>query len=202
MVELSVSRGCQGYSCTGFTVIATTYVLRFTKSQNLNGLSAAYVAMCLFSSELLKCRLLTWWLDHPMHAQTSGILGFGVRGRRLQIFGRRDGTVGNPHRAQISQFEFFELKFLNSSCSSLSSWDYTGAPCRAIRGKSSDSRQQYLSQQYPPPLLDLVPELNGSIWSGSAGSVRFLIPSWLSSEKGLVLLRYTLSYIISYYSTL
>ena len=24
-------------------------------------------------------------------------------------------------------------------------------PCRAIRGKSSDSRQQYLSQQYPPP---------------------------------------------------
>ena len=25
------------------------------------------------------------------------------------------------------------------------------APCRAIRGKSSDSRQQYLSQQYPPP---------------------------------------------------
>ena len=27
------------------------------------------------------------------------------------------------------------------------------APCRAIRRKSSDSRQQYLSQQYPPPLL-------------------------------------------------
>ena len=25
-------------------------------------------------------------------------------------------------------------------------------PCRAIRGKSSDSRQRYLSQQYPPPL--------------------------------------------------
>ena len=25
-------------------------------------------------------------------------------------------------------------------------------PCRAIRGKSSDSRQQYLSQQYPPLL--------------------------------------------------
>ena len=31
-------------------------------------------------------------------------------------------TVGNPHRAQISQFEFFELKFLNSSFSSLSSY--------------------------------------------------------------------------------
>ena len=27
------------------------------------------------------------------------------------------------------------------------------APCRAIRGKSSGSRQQYLSQEYPPPLL-------------------------------------------------
>ena len=26
-------------------------------------------------------------------------------------------------------------------------------PCRAIRGKSSDSRRQYLSQQYPPPVL-------------------------------------------------
>ena len=25
-------------------------------------------------------------------------------------------------------------------------------PCRAIRGRSSDSRQQYLSQQYPPSL--------------------------------------------------
>ena len=29
------------------------------------------------------------------------------------------------------------------------------APCRAIRGKSSDSRQHHLSQQYPPPLLGL-----------------------------------------------
>ena len=29
------------------------------------------------------------------------------------------------------------------------------APCRATRDKSSDSRQQYLSQQYPPPLLIL-----------------------------------------------
>ena len=54
------------------------------------------------------------------------------------------------------------LKFLNSS---FSSSDVSirafrtcplaeirqRAPCRAIRGKSSDSRQQHLSQQYPAP---------------------------------------------------
>ena len=34
------------------------------------------------------------------------------------------------------------------------------APCRAFRGKSSDSRQQYLSQQYPPPLLVLGKKLS------------------------------------------
>ena len=41
-----------------------------------------------------------------------------------------------------------ELKFLNSSFSSLSScWHWTNGSL------SSNSRQQYLSQQYPPPLL-------------------------------------------------
>ena len=35
--------------------------------------------------------------------------------------GRGDGTVGNPRRARISQFELFEFEFLNSSFSSLSS---------------------------------------------------------------------------------
>ena len=33
-------------------------------------------------------------------------------------------------------------------------------PLRAIRGESSDSRQQYLSQQYPPPLLNKVNWIN------------------------------------------
>ena len=57
-----------------------------------------------------------------------------------------------------------ELKFLNSICSSsnFSIWAFRAsprvetrqtAPCRAIWGKSSDSRRQYLSQQYPRPLL-------------------------------------------------
>ena len=32
-----------------------------------------------------------------------------------------DDMVGNPHRAQIYQFEFFERKFINSSRSMLSS---------------------------------------------------------------------------------
>ena len=59
-----------------------------------------------------------------------------------------------------------ELKFLNSSFSSpnVSFRAFRACPlietrqivpCRAIRGKSSDSRQQYRSQQNPPPLLIL-----------------------------------------------
>ena len=55
-----------------------------------------------------------------------------------------------------------DVKFLNSSFSSsffliqafracpLGEIRQT-VPCRAVRGKSSDSRQQFLSQQYPPP---------------------------------------------------
>ena len=31
---------------------------------------------------------------------------------RIASFGRGDGAVGNPHRAQISQFELFELKYI------------------------------------------------------------------------------------------
>ena len=47
-------------------------------------------------------------------------------------------------RAQTSQFELFEfILFLKLD---------RPAPRRAIRGKSSDSRRQYLCQQYPPPL--------------------------------------------------
>ena len=37
---------------------------------------------------------------------------FGVRGFDGRIFGRGDDTVGNPHRAQMSQFELFELVLL------------------------------------------------------------------------------------------
>ena len=48
--------------------------------------------------------------------------GAHVQGTRSVIVGRGDDAVGNPHRAQISQFELFEIKFLNSSCSSLSSY--------------------------------------------------------------------------------
>ena len=75
--------------------------------------------------------------------------------------GRGDDTVGNPHRAQNYQFEFLELKFINLSFSSSNLLIRAfrayplieirpTVPCRAIRGNSSDSRQQYLSQQYPP----------------------------------------------------
>ena len=47
-----------------------------------------------------------------------------------------------------------EVTLFSSSCSSLSSYETRETvPCRAIQGKSSDSRQQHLSQQYPPPPL-------------------------------------------------
>ena len=66
----------------------------------------------------------------------------------LRILEGGDDAVGNPRRAQISRFELFELKFLNSSFSSLSShWNYTKSSL------SSNSRQQHLSQRYPLPLL-------------------------------------------------
>ena len=45
----------------------------------------------------------------------------GGGGARAQ-FGGGDDTVGNPHRAQISQFELVDLRFVNSSFSSLSSY--------------------------------------------------------------------------------
>ena len=65
--------------------------------------------------------------------------------------GRGDDTVGSPHRAQISQFELFGLKVLNSSFSSFPLTEVRRrVSYRTIRGKSRDSRQQYLSQQYPP----------------------------------------------------
>ena len=48
-----------------------------------------------------------------------------------QYFGRGDDTVGNPHRAQISRFELFELILLLKL------------------------DKLYLSQQVPPPLLTL-----------------------------------------------
>ena len=35
-----------------------------------------------------------------------------VRNRDSAIFGRGDDAVGNPHRAQISQFELLELILL------------------------------------------------------------------------------------------
>ena len=77
------------------------------------------------------------------------------------------GVAGGTIRLE----PLIELKSLNSSLSS-SNFSIRAfrayplieirqtAPCRAIRGKSSDSRQQYLSQQYPPPLLKMLPEIS------------------------------------------
>ena len=50
-----------------------------------------------------------------------------------------DDTIGNPHRDQIFQFEFFEFLILVELDNNY---------------QSSNSSQQYLSQQYPPPLTE------------------------------------------------
>ena len=71
----------------------------------------------------------------------------GHTGRLLRSQHSSEGgmiRLENPYRAQIPQFELFDLVLLLKL-------DKT-ALCRAIPGKSSDLRQQYLSQQYPPPL--------------------------------------------------
>ena len=48
------------------------------------------------------------WPRRPSCLPPMG--GFtGARECPLSDFGRGDDTVGNPHRAQISQFDFFEL---------------------------------------------------------------------------------------------
>ena len=52
-------------------------------------------------------------------------------------------------RARISQFKLLRACPLVQIRQAV--------PCRAIRGKSSESRQQYLSQQYPPPPLNIGP---------------------------------------------
>ena len=50
-----------------------------------------------------------------------------MRALRKGCLGREDDTVGNPHRAQISQFEIFELIRLLK---------LDTVPRRAIRGNS------------------------------------------------------------------
>ena len=63
--------------------------------------------------------------------------------------------IFDPERGMILLETFIELKFLNVF---FRAYPFIAirqtAPYQAIRGTSSDSRQQYLSQQYPPPPLN------------------------------------------------
>ena len=49
--------------------------LHFNKTQHINDLTAANVVVSFVSSELLKCRLSTWLLDHPMNIHSSPARG-------------------------------------------------------------------------------------------------------------------------------
>ena len=68
-----------------------------------------------------------------------------LRMRRAPSVGRRDDTVGNPCRSQISRFELFEIILLLR---------LDTVPCRAIRGNSisvdSTSPLFYLSRARSP----------------------------------------------------
>ena len=69
--------------------------------------------------------------------------------------GRGDDRVGTPHPAQIGQLELVELKFLNSSFSSLSSLMEIRqiVPCRAIRAHSISVSSTFPPSFYNCPML-------------------------------------------------
>ena len=58
-------------------------------------------------------------LSHPRQSKKQPGERAEEEGRGGQALGGGDDAVGSPHRAQASRFALFELKFLNSSCSSL-----------------------------------------------------------------------------------
>ena len=70
-----------------------------------------------------------------------------------------DSEGGTIRLETLIELKLFNSSFSSSNLSIRACRAYPvieirqAAPCRENRGKSSDSRQQYLSQQYPPPLL-------------------------------------------------
>ena len=86
-----------------------------------------------------------WSHDSSDHAVWPGTLHVGrersapaSKGVRGLVFARGDDTFGNPHRAQTSQFEFFELKL---SIRALRTYPLVAvgqtAPRRAILGNGT-----------------------------------------------------------------
>ena len=80
----------------------------------------------------------------------------------------------------LVELKFLDSSFSSSNCSVRVFRAYPlveicqEVPCRAIRGKSSNSRQQYLGQQHPPPLLQAVLEAQKDL-AAQAGSECLLI---------------------------
>ena len=70
--------GCLHYSCKGFTIISTMYVSN--KHNTSFVCSAAHVVILFVSSEVLKCRLLKWSLEHPINSAIMKSVGFPNRG--------------------------------------------------------------------------------------------------------------------------
>ena len=88
-------------------------------------------------------------LRHPVSSWGAAAVGTstGSRRSRSRTFGRGDDTVGNPHRAHISQFDLFELKSPNASFFELDldhvavGWSSVEWRYRRLHGVTLDYRQ-------------------------------------------------------------
>ena len=107
-------------------------VLVITSSPNIFGGLLSFLLSPILTAHPVDCT------SERRRLSLSG-LAHALRRLPLPSLGRGDDTVGNPHRAQISQFELFELFLFILEIRQTIFY-------RAIRDL------QYLSQQYPPPL--------------------------------------------------
>ena len=91
----------------------------------------------------------TYLLSYFLTYLLTYLLYYAIYGspERRGIIGRGDDTVGNPHRARISRFEFFEPILLLNFDKRFT------VPCRAIRGSS-------VSVSSTPPPLKSGPSLS------------------------------------------
>ena len=108
-----------------------------------------YIHICIYIYIYIEICLSPPIHPDPKTYSRDGCVVKAVDPRRLGVVprkvpksplvGRGDDTVGNPHRAQISQFELFELILLLK---------FDKAPYRAIRGNSIS-----VSSTLPPLLF-------------------------------------------------
>ena len=126
------------------------------------------------------CQLLLWFQDYALssYALTRDLLSVASRRcRRVRVVGRGDDTVGNPHWAQFSQFELFELILLSKLDKQFPVEQFEAS--RAIRGSSIS-----VSSTLPPLLCGARPKTPAYIY--------------IYSHVYIILYTHTYTHIISY----